>query len=137
MAKKYPVKKPVKKSTVKPRPKPKPRPKKKDEGCFITTACVQYYGLNDNCYELTTLRRFRDEYLLSNSSRKQTVLQYYVIAPTIVELLNNSKDKKEQYEEIYKSIRSACEAIEDGNMENAKKIYTDAVKTLCVKYNLI
>ena len=28
-------------------------------GCFLTTACVTYRGLADDCYELNVLRNFR------------------------------------------------------------------------------
>lgn len=31
--------------------------------CFLTTACCKYKGLPDDCAELETLRRFRDNYL--------------------------------------------------------------------------
>ena len=33
------------------------------EGCFITTACCETLGLADDCFELRTLRRYRDEVL--------------------------------------------------------------------------
>lgn len=36
------------------------------KGCFITTAACELRGLPDDCRELTTLRRFRDEVLLSS-----------------------------------------------------------------------
>ena len=33
------------------------------EGCFITTACCDVLGLDDDCFELRTLRRYRDDVL--------------------------------------------------------------------------
>ena len=31
------------------------------KGCFLTTACCEVLGLPDDCFELRTLRRYRDE----------------------------------------------------------------------------
>ena len=31
------------------------------KGCFLTTACCEVLGLADDCFELRTLRRYRDE----------------------------------------------------------------------------
>ena len=45
--------------------------------CFLTTACVQYAGLEDDCEELTIMRNFRDDYLLRQDSGKQLVEEYY------------------------------------------------------------
>lgn len=33
------------------------------EGCFLTSACTEAHGLPDDCYELTTLRKYRDSIL--------------------------------------------------------------------------
>lgn len=33
---------------------------KESSGCFLTSACVKYKGLSDDCKELTELRQFRD-----------------------------------------------------------------------------
>ena len=49
----------------------------RDNNCFITTACVKYYGLKDNCYQLEILRKFRDGYLLKSDSNKDLVLILY------------------------------------------------------------
>lgn len=36
-------------------------------GCFLTSACVSYMGLEDDCHELTTLRRCLKEKRERNS----------------------------------------------------------------------
>ncbi len=135
MAKSNHSKKPVKKGVVKP--KPRSKKKKKDDDCFITTACVKHFGLDDNCYELQTLRKFRDEYLLVDKKRGDNVIHYYSIAPTIVELLNESKESKKHYKFIFNSIKDACNAIEIGDLKQAEMIYTATVKNLCIKFKLI
>lgn len=34
-----------------------------DGGCYLTSATVEYMGLEDNCYQLSILRKYRDDYL--------------------------------------------------------------------------
>ena len=99
----------------------------KDKNCFITAACVKYYGLSDNCYQLKTLRKFRDGYLSESSSNKILVEQYYLIAPRLVELLESDSNKKNLFGEIFGKINAACSAIEQRKFEEAKVIYQDAV----------
>ena len=64
-----------------------------EENCFITTACVKHYNLDDNCYQLRTLRNFRDTYLLKSLKNKQLVEEYYSIAPRLVRQLKTDKNK--------------------------------------------
>ena len=35
-------------------------------GCYLTTACVDAMEFPDDCLELQTMRRLRDEYILPN-----------------------------------------------------------------------
>ncbi len=110
---------------------------KSDEGnCFITTACVKYYGLEDNCYELATLRYFRDSYLLTDPENRSLVKQYYSIAPKIVQQLERDINKKKLFEEIYLQIKQACRAIEKGKFEMAKAIYMSTIINLFQHYEI-
>ena len=61
-------------------------------GCFLTSACVNAKGLPDDCYELTTLRKFRDEYLSKQECGECEIAHYYHVAPAIVERINASKN---------------------------------------------
>ncbi len=49
----------------------------KGERYFLTTACLQAAGLPDNCKELQTLRRFRDEYV-SRLPNGSAILSHYL-----------------------------------------------------------
>lgn len=124
------VKKPIKKGVK------RPPPKKQDEGCFITTACVNYYGLPDNAYELVTLRRFRDNYLSKQKSGKVLISRYYKVAPRIVELLDQDVDRESTYKMIFEHIKLACSEIEKKNYATAKSIYIRTVGILATKFNL-
>lgn len=52
--------------------------------CFLTTACCELVGLDDDCFELTALRRFRDQVMLADAAGRRDVAQYYKTAPVIL-----------------------------------------------------
>ena len=54
------------------------------EGCFITTACCDTLGLADDCFELRTLRRYRDEVLAKRPAGVEQIAAYYRLAPLIL-----------------------------------------------------
>jgi hypothetical protein len=54
------------------------------EGCFITTACCETLGLPDDCFELRTLRRYRDEVLAKRPAGVEQIAAYYRLAPLIL-----------------------------------------------------
>ncbi len=95
--------------------------------CFLTSACVDYYGKPDDCYELTTLRKLRDEYLLNINGGKALVEQYYKIAPNIVEKINISNNRDEYYEKIYEEIQKCVELYEANEFSKSVIIYKEMV----------
>ena len=56
--------------------------------CYLTSACMKYFQekFDDNCYELTVLRWFRDNFV-----SKEDIKHYYEVAPIIVENINNEE----------------------------------------------
>lgn len=97
-------------------------------GCFLTTACMKYWSKNfdDNCYELTVLRWFRDNFVL-----KEDVKHYYEVAPIIIEFINKEENCNIIYDYIFDSIVDYCvEQIEFGNYLEAYKRYKSCVLTL-------
>lgn len=99
-------------------------------GCFLTSACIQYYGLNDDCYQLQTLRKFRDNYLLQTYEGRALVQQYYFIAPQLVRLIKTDKNQNILFQKIFRKITAACIAIECKKFEKAEAIYKKAVLQL-------
>lgn len=93
--------------------------------CYLTSACVGYLGKPDDCYELTTLRTFRDGYLKTTEEGKAIVEQYYKIAPKIVEKIDASNKQKEYYEYIYSVVKECVTCIEKGEQESALSRYRD------------
>jgi hypothetical protein len=54
------------------------------QDCFITAACCEVLGLGDDCFELKTLRRYRDGALAHLPAGPAAIEQYYAAAPSIL-----------------------------------------------------
>ena len=85
---------------------------------------------DDNCYELTVLRWFRDTFV-----SKEDIDLYYSVAPTIVENIEALDDKDKIYDYIYdyiyEYIVDACvKAIENGDYDFAYSRYKNSVLDL-------
>ena len=78
----------------------------------MTTACCEFMGLSDDCYELTTMRKFRDEYLVNKNYGKQLIATYYSRAPKIVDRINAMECKEKIYRYIYSQIRKFVSLFE-------------------------
>ena len=61
------------------------------EGCFITTACCELIGLPDDCFELRSLRRYRDEVLARQPNGAADIACYYAHAPRVVARISAQK----------------------------------------------
>ena len=106
-------------------------PKKKSSLCFITTAVCKYFNKPDDCYELTTLRKFRDTWLVSQSDGRKLVDEYYMIAPSIVNAIDNSSERDAIYMHIWNNYIEPCiRLIELGANDTCKKLYIDMVNEL-------
>lgn len=92
-------------------------------GCFLTTACCVYKGLPDDCYELQTMRRLRDEYIKKQSYGEKLISDYYSEAPIIVKKINESSDRDEILERTYNKIVDIVETIDSGSYERAVILY--------------
>ena len=80
-------------------------------------------NFDDNCYELTVLRWFRDNFV-----SKEDIEMYYQIAPLIVEAIEAEEHKDMIYDYIYDHVIDAClTAIEQGNYKLAYEIYKSSV----------
>lgn len=107
----------------------------KNKLCYITTAACEMLGLGDDCYELNTLRNYRDGYLSETTHGKELVETYYNIAPTIVKRIEKEENKREKYQSIWEEYLQPCIAlIEAGKNEMCKNIYVNMVNTLYEEY---
>lgn len=92
-------------------------------GCFLTSACVSYMGLQDDCRELTELRAFRDNVMCSTQEGRLLIEEYYQIAPLIVDAINNSAEKDAIYEDIYNIIQQCLSLIESKQYDQTMELY--------------
>jgi hypothetical protein len=106
------------------------KPAKKSGNCFLTTACTQARGLPDDCHELTTLRRFRDEHLLAQPDGGTLVTAYYTHAPSIVHAIRRRRDEEELLARIYGVIEGCVGAIEAGDQASALRMYCELMRLL-------
>jgi hypothetical protein len=104
--------------------------------CFITTACIASMQLPDDCYELQTLRTFRDSYVVKLPTGKDLIERYYAIAPKIVKSINRNSNRKGIYDDVFNEIRTACELIEKGNNKAAFLIYSKVVVRLSRRFKI-
>ncbi|NCB99281.1 MAG: hypothetical protein EOM34_01220 [Clostridia bacterium] len=104
---------------------------KKRKFCYITTAVCDSLNKGDNCYELNTLRSYRDRWLSREPYGEKLIEQYYDTAPGIIALINTRKDSDEIYNEIYKEYLQPCISyIERKEYEACRDTYIEMVKRL-------
>lgn len=103
--------------------------------CYITTAVCQSFGKGDDCYELTLLRDYRDDYLASLPNGRELIEKYYDVAPTIVKHIDQREDAKEIYRSIWEEYLSPCiSMIEADEKERCRELYEKMVYTLRDEY---
>jgi len=81
-------------------------------GCFITSACVEFAGLPDDCYELTVLRSFRDNYIAHLPNGQMLISDYYERAPRILKHIRVSPYRSEILASTFNTIHKAIAEIE-------------------------
>lgn len=87
--------------------------------CFLTTACCEYKGLPDDCYELEELRKMRDIELKKDRRGVEIIDFYYKEAPRIVKQIENSNNKDEVCDWIYNCIHNVISTYHSGRINEA------------------
>lgn len=104
-------------------------------GCYITTACVTFKGLDDNCHELKILRRYRDQLIQEDDNFRAKVLEYYRKAPLIVQHIELDTEKDKVLESLYQNMILPCVSLlENGQAEEAKALYLESYEDLSKRY---
>lgn len=103
--------------------------------CFLTTACVTWKGLADDCMELRILRHFRDQYVRKKENGEELIKNYYKYSPLVVDAINRSPDPGHIYNEIYSLVGYCIRRIEKEEYEKAFRIYVDLVLDLKDKFS--
>lgn len=93
-------------------------------GCYLTTACVEAKGLPDNCYELTVLRNFRDNWLAKQPNGIDDINLYYETAPKIVNIINEMPDANIRWIHLYNELVKPCVTMIDNKQyQDAYNLY--------------
>lgn len=99
--------------------------------CFITTAACEYAGKSDDCAELNALRNFRDNWLLRQQDGPALVDHYYLMAPLMVQKLDQRKDRDALYQMIWQDYLTPClQMLHEGKEQSCKERYTQMMNTL-------
>lgn len=97
-------------------------------GCYITTACTVVHNLPDNCYELETLRSFRDNYIAHTTEGINWIKMYYNEAPKLVNRINSHEKSQEIYEYIYENlVKQSVKLVEEKEYNDAFVFYKNCV----------
>ncbi|OQY92673.1 MAG: hypothetical protein B6D37_13640 [Sphingobacteriales bacterium UTBCD1] len=95
-----------------------------DIDCFITTACVTERGLADDCDELTTLRRFRENYMRNTVQGRKLLNEYGTLGPDVVSAISKCANRSEIYDYLYRyMIVPAVAMIKGGEYQQAADWY--------------
>ena len=105
------------------------------DGCFITTAVCGSFGKADDCYELTTFRKFRDGWLMNQSDGKSLIAEYYSIAPRIVDKINRLTESAQIYQSLWQKYLEPClKFIQNGDNRSCKNKYVEMIHDLKRQY---
>ena len=102
--------------------------------CFITSACIQAKGLPDDCYELNTIRGFRDSYIKAMPDGERILHEYYAVAPQIVAAINKTEDPRQVYSNVYEQLTSIVELIHSGENGEVLRNYFRILNELKQRY---
>lgn len=104
-------------------------------GCYLTSACTAAMGLPGDCEELSILRRFRDEWLSKQPGGKETIEEYYRIAPGIVRSIESMGESKVLFQRIYDEMVCPCvRAIQEERPKEAWALYERMTRELEKKF---
>lgn len=108
---------------------------KKSIFCYITTAVCDTLGKADDCYELTLLRNYRDQYLAKTEDGKALIKEYYEIAPRLVLSIDTYDSCNSIYSDLYSEYILPCiKDIENEKLEDCKEKYVHMVRSLEEQY---
>ncbi len=101
-----------------------------EDGCFITTACCDLLGLDDDCFELRSLRRYRDQVLAARPGGEADIARYYALAPLILARLPDETRNARLVSLYARFILPAALAAQLGLDALAYRLYRNMVDEL-------
>ncbi|WP_179141832.1 CFI-box-CTERM domain-containing protein [Salibaculum halophilum] len=103
-------------------------------GCFLTTATAGTVGLPDDCWELATLRAFRDGWLARHPGGAALTARYYRLAPLLVRRIDVRADARAVWLRAWAfGVVPAALAARLGLNRLALRVYRHLVRSLARK----
>jgi hypothetical protein len=111
-------------------------PKKHDpKGCFLTASCCGLVGLADDCFELSTLRRYRDEVLAEMPNGRRDIRFYYVLAPAILDSIRRHGHERELLVVYFTHVLPSAVLAWLGLNRSARWHYRRMMQMLCRRHS--
>jgi len=101
------------------------------EWCLVTTACVRWAGLPDDCRELTLIRRLRDEHVRHLREGEAILEAYARLAPPLIRRIEAAEDADAVWARLLAVIRRTAELVEAGRLSEALRIGWSEFRRLC------
>jgi len=102
-----------------------------ESGCLLTTACVQWAGLPDDCRELTLIRRLRDQHLRRRPGGERLIAVYYALAPALIRRIRAARDAEAIWTRLLASIRRTADLVEQDRAAEAAAFGWEVFRKLC------
>ncbi len=110
-------------------------PKKSDpKDCFLTASCCELVGLADDCFELTMLRRYRDEVLAEMPNGRRDIQLYYVLAPAILDSIRRHGHERELLVVYFTHVLPSAVLAWLGLNRSARWLYGRMMHRLCRRH---
>ncbi len=102
-----------------------------DVQCFMTSATCDVLGLGDGCWELNSMRSFRDHHLAHMPGGEAQIKAYYQHAPAIAQRLMSTDSGRKELLKIYYAIILPCAILTRiGAQQTCRNLYTRMVDRL-------
>jgi hypothetical protein len=92
--------------------------------CYLTTACVDFAGLPDNCDLLVAMRKLRDCHVAKQPNGNELISEYYSVSPEIVSAINERTDYAKIYAEMLTELSEIKDMVDGEDYKNAASAYT-------------
>jgi hypothetical protein len=102
--------------------------------CFITAACCEIVGLPDDCFELKSLRSFRDGPLAATAEGRRDIQTYYAVAPRIVAEIRRRGEERRLLSEYAFAILPSALAAQFGLVALPRRLYSDMMRRMVARY---
>lgn len=97
-------------------------------GCYLTTAMCNVLGKADDCFELESLRAFRENYMRKDEEGTKLLSEYDTISPPIAKELEQSENRVSIANDMLNCyINPAIDMISKGENRQAIEKYKEMV----------